>query len=278
MLYHVVVLFSTLAAGLLEDDKQESSGNGPCQFDCDIDFSSGDAETGNNDDGKNKDSESTTLSSNGFHKDKDDDIKEVGKVDENDEDASPSNGDDHWNIDDVRPVEHRPDNTNQVDDQAGNDKHIVFQSSSTSHGGQQQQLTDSVNMTTTPSKLHPIESVSPSSTTRQLTSLRIPSPSQSIDSSVKLGSSDSSFIRNLALIGGVGAGIVLLLLLIIYAIYKYRSRDEGTYKIDESKQYTYSTCNMRPPSPPGDRTNCSRSQNGQSQQRQKRRDIKEWYV
>ena len=34
---------------------------------------------------------------------------------------------------------------------------------------------------------------------------------------------------------GVGSLAVFVLLVLIFAIYKYRNRDEGTYRIDESK-------------------------------------------
>lgn len=34
---------------------------------------------------------------------------------------------------------------------------------------------------------------------------------------------------------GIGSLAVFILLVLIFAIYKYRNRDEGTYRIDESK-------------------------------------------
>ncbi|KAK2170673.1 hypothetical protein LSH36_1g11008 [Paralvinella palmiformis] len=52
---------------------------------------------------------------------------------------------------------------------------------------------------------------------------------------------------NIGLIVGIAVGVVLLLLVIAFAFYKYKSRDEGSYKIDESKNYSYETCNTKPP-------------------------------
>lgn len=47
-------------------------------------------------------------------------------------------------------------------------------------------------------------------------------------------------LRLLLLLGCISLGLVLLLLM-IYAILRYRNRDEGTYKIDESHNFVNST-------------------------------------
>ena len=60
-------------------------------------------------------------------------------------------------------------------------------------------------------------------------------PSTSLSSETSTGkplfSQGSSFIL------GVAAASFLVLLLLIFAICKYRNRDEGTYRIDETKNF-----------------------------------------
>jgi len=43
--------------------------------------------------------------------------------------------------------------------------------------------------------------------------------------------------RNLTLLIGCLVGCVILIIIVIYAFIKYRNRDEGSYKIDESKNF-----------------------------------------
>lgn len=80
--------------------------------------------------------------------------------------------------------------------------------------------------------------------------------------------------RNVVLIVGVASGVLLLLAAISFAVFKYRSRDEGTYKID-NRNYTYEVCSSRT------------EENGGGggayklrsiKSKQKRKDTKEWYV
>lgn len=77
---------------------------------------------------------------------------------------------------------------------------------------------------------------------------------------------------------GVSVGVALLLLVICFAVFKYRSRDEGTYKID-NRNYTYEVC--------GGRTEENGGSGGSGggvyklrslRSKQKRKDAKEWYV
>ena len=42
---------------------------------------------------------------------------------------------------------------------------------------------------------------------------------------------------NTGVIVGVTIASILILIILIYAIYKYRNRDEGTYTIDETKNF-----------------------------------------
>lgn len=45
--------------------------------------------------------------------------------------------------------------------------------------------------------------------------------------------------KKLALYIGIGIGVLFTLIILIIALYKFRSRDEGTYKVDESKNFAY---------------------------------------
>lgn len=80
---------------------------------------------------------------------------------------------------------------------------------------------------------------------------------------------------NIALIIGIAAGILLLLLILAYALYKYKSRDEGSYKIDESKNYQYPDTASKPSS----QVNGGVSKSGmQASKPKSKKDVKEWYV
>ena len=80
---------------------------------------------------------------------------------------------------------------------------------------------------------------------------------------------------NIGLIIGIAAGIVLLLLILAYALYKYKSRDEGSYKIDESKNYQYPDAAAKPCS----QVNGGVSKSGmQASKPKSKKDVKEWYV
>lgn len=78
---------------------------------------------------------------------------------------------------------------------------------------------------------------------------------------------------NIGLIVGIAVGVVVLLLIIAFAFYKYKSRDEGSYKIDESKNYSYETCSTKPPP----QVNGGLSKSGSNCSKSKK-NVKEWYV
>ena len=80
---------------------------------------------------------------------------------------------------------------------------------------------------------------------------------------------------HIGLIVGIAVAVVILFLVLAYALYKYRSRDEGSYKIDESKNYSYETCNTKPP--PHVNGGVSKTTKGQTSKPRKK-DVKEWYV
>ncbi len=81
---------------------------------------------------------------------------------------------------------------------------------------------------------------------------------------------------NIGLIVGIAAGVLLLLLILAYALYKYKSRDEGSYKIDESKNYPYES----PIAKPSPTANGGLSKSGMqpTSKPAKKKDVKEWYV
>lgn len=87
-----------------------------------------------------------------------------------------------------------------------------------------------------------------------------------------------SVASNIGLIVGVSVGVVLLLLVLAFALYKYRSRDEGTYKID-NRNYTYEVCSSRTEENGGGGGGGGGVYKLRSlKSKQKRKDVKEWYV
>ena len=89
---------------------------------------------------------------------------------------------------------------------------------------------------------------------------------------------------NIILIVGITAGVLVILLLLAFAIYKYKSRDEGSYKVDESKNYMHpyqegaaiAACNK--PSTQVNGGSCARSQSGMQTASKPKKNVKEWYV
>lgn len=82
--------------------------------------------------------------------------------------------------------------------------------------------------------------------------------------------------RNVVLIVGVASGVLLLLAAISFAVFKYRSRDEGTYKID-NRNYTYEVCSSRTEENGGGGGGGAYKLRS-IKSKQKRKDTKEWYV
>ena len=90
---------------------------------------------------------------------------------------------------------------------------------------------------------------------------------------------------NIILIVGITVGVLVILLLLAFAIYKYKSRDEGSYKVDESKNYMHpyqegaavAACNK--PSSQVNGGSCTRSsQSGMQTASKPKKNVKEWYV
>lgn len=91
-------------------------------------------------------------------------------------------------------------------------------------------------------------------------------------------SAGNSSLLNIALFIGVVLGLILLICILVYALYKYRSRDEGTYKIDETKNYRYESVNTKMPSQVNGSNGVATKTSGDSKVVAKKGTVKEWYV
>ena len=92
--------------------------------------------------------------------------------------------------------------------------------------------------------------------------------------------SDKAFVPpyNFGFIVGVAAASFFVLLLLIFAICKYRNRDEGTYRIDETKNFG-PFAELDAPLNGGGSSKSSRSKSSASgKNRRKGVGVKEWYV
>ena len=86
---------------------------------------------------------------------------------------------------------------------------------------------------------------------------------------------DGHYPVNVGMFVGIAAGCLLLIFILAYALYKYVSREEGSYKIDESKNYPYES----PVSKPSPTINGGMSKSGMTPPKPaKKKDVKEWYV
>ena len=82
--------------------------------------------------------------------------------------------------------------------------------------------------------------------------------------------SDEDNKKKLALIIGIAVGVLFTIIILIIALYKFRSRDEGTYKVDESKNFAYlESKNLQGNGAIIGPTNIKTG---------KKKDVKEWYV
>ena len=87
----------------------------------------------------------------------------------------------------------------------------------------------------------------------------------------------SPLTTGIAMIIGIVASIIVVLLLLALAVHKYRSRDEGTYRVDESKNYGYDACNSKPLVHLDGRSRSS-SSSAQSLRQKRKESHREWYV
>jgi len=117
-------------------------------------------------------------------------------------------------------------------------------------------------------------------------------PVDTPDDSVPSTTTSSQLAVHIMLIGGSSVGVVVVLLLAALAVYKYRSRDQGSYRLDPDAPNGYvpapgteryrlrrTSSSGLASSGPSDQ-NCStiyRLRNSRSKSKG-RRDVKEWYV
>ncbi|XP_061165140.1 neurexin-1-like isoform X3 [Saccostrea echinata] len=80
---------------------------------------------------------------------------------------------------------------------------------------------------------------------------------------------------NLALIIGIVGGVLVALIILIIALYKFRSRDEGSYKVDESQNFAFLEKKQQQGNGHGALLGNHSSGGGKSG---KKKDVKEWYV
>lgn len=86
----------------------------------------------------------------------------------------------------------------------------------------------------------------------------------------EMPNSDGDGKKKLALIIGIAVGVLFTIIILIIALYKFRSRDEGTYKVDESKNFAYlESKNVQGNGAIIGATNIKPG---------KKKDVKEWYV
>lgn len=78
---------------------------------------------------------------------------------------------------------------------------------------------------------------------------------------------------NLALIIGIVGGVLVALIILIIALYKFRSRDEGTYKVDESQNFAF----LEKKQQQGNGALLGNHSGGGGKSG-KKKDVKEWYV
>lgn len=84
---------------------------------------------------------------------------------------------------------------------------------------------------------------------------------------------------NIGLIAGISVGVLVLLLVLSCAVYKWRSREEGTYSLEAAaaNDYGYEACLGGTVYDGGDRRLRPSKSDGQTT-KTKKRQTKEWYV
>ncbi|XP_060602155.1 neurexin-1-like isoform X2 [Ruditapes philippinarum] len=87
----------------------------------------------------------------------------------------------------------------------------------------------------------------------------------------KKSSNDSGHL-NIFLIVGIACGVLVALIILLVALYKFRSRDEGSYRVDESQNFAYLEAKKQ-------QANGAATNNiGNGKAGGKKKDVKEWYV
>lgn len=110
----------------------------------------------------------------------------------------------------------------------------------------------------------------PSNTRLKVTSSAAAAADSSRNSigSSKNTAQESQALSTWAIIG-IAAAVLVVAMVAAFVVYRYRSRDEGSYKVDESRNYGYEVCSSKP----------MEYLNGKARSsgRHRRKDV-EWYV
>ena len=90
------------------------------------------------------------------------------------------------------------------------------------------------------------------------------------------GSGSGGSDINIGLIVGIAVSVLVAVVILCIALYKFRSRDEGTYKVDESQNFTTLDGSGKK-GQQGNGTLLSHTDTG-GKRVGKKKDVKEWYV
>ncbi|PNF32109.1 hypothetical protein B7P43_G02829 [Cryptotermes secundus] len=148
------------------------------------------------------------------------------------------------------------------------------------------------NMSSRPSSAEdssPGTSSTSSTTSTELSLLPIPLPTPRQPNRKNRDRISSEAAENTALIIGIIAGAMIAIILIILIILKFKNRSDGSYKVDESKNYQQSqgpntallgggNSQQRPQQMNGNLKNGSDKCGNKAAKKRDIKDIKEWYV
>lgn len=87
----------------------------------------------------------------------------------------------------------------------------------------------------------------------------------------KLKNKDGGHL-DIFIIVGIAAAVLVVLIILVVALYKFRRREEGSYRVDESQNFAYLEAKKQ-------QTNGAVvHNNGTATKVGKKKDVKEWYV
>jgi hypothetical protein len=146
--------------------------------------------------------------------------------------------------------------------------------------GTQDNLVITVNMTETPPRRKVDDSTKRTgqethdSRGGNVTPISVVTPSVGANLNQESSGFNIASFFTLPVIIGIAVGGLLLLLIIIYIIYKCKGRDEGSYKIDESKNFRIESKPLKSDS----HINGGLKAGVAPAKPPKKKDVKEWYV
>ncbi|XP_078001036.1 neurexin-3-like [Glandiceps talaboti] len=105
-------------------------------------------------------------------------------------------------------------------------------------------------------------------------------PEANTDGAIAGPMSSSGGMGKTAMVVGIVAAVCIAVLILLYAIYKYRNRNEGSYRIDESRNYSYGTPSntVIMPNANGTLYNGKDKDASVNKPLMKKQDSREWYV